>query len=119
MSIFTVDPNTQIIDKNSEYTEYENTDGKKWRISGTCIACGLCENKPTQIPSTVIEENRRILNDGSEEVWTRTLVWSAEPGNAGACVEEGFESREDIPITPDFVNDNEICTLQGIWINGN
>lgn len=116
---YTEDPTTVITHRTEEYTEYQNTDGKKWRVYGKCIACGLCENKPLQIPSTVIEENRKILEDGTEQIWTRKLIWSAEPGNAGACIEEGFENRKDIPMTPDFINSNETCTLEGVWINDN
>ena len=115
----TQDINTFIVEKTLEYTEYENTDGKKWRVFGKCISCGLCESKPDIIPSTVHELNRVIHPDGTETSYTRTLVWSTEPGVAGACIEEGFEYRLDIPMTPDFINNVEGCTLSGTYLDGN
>lgn len=115
----TEDPTTFIIDKTDSYTEYENIDGKKWRISGTCIACGLCENTPKEIPSEVVEENIKVLGDGSRKIWNRKLIWTSTPGMVGACLEESYQNRKDIPMTPDFVNETEGCTLEGIWINGN
>lgn len=115
----TQDVYTNIINRTLEYVEYQNADGRIWRVSGTCIACGLCESKPEQVPSTVVENNRIVHPDGSETSYIRTLVWSAEPGIAGACVEEGFENRKDIPMTPDFINSTETCTLTGVYINGN
>lgn len=119
MAEYTEDPTTIITERTEEYIQYENTDGKKWQIHGKCIACGLCENIPSEIPSTIIEENRRILQDGTEEIWTRKLIWVSEPGNPGACIEEQFENRKDIPIMPDLVNNIEQCTLEGIWIDAN
>jgi hypothetical protein len=115
----TEDPTTNIIERTEDYIEYENTDGKKWRVYGKCSACGLCENQPLEIPSIANEQHRRMLLDGTEESWTRTLNWVAIPGTPGACIEENFNNRKDIPITPDLVNSIEICTLEGVWINGN
>lgn len=115
----TEDPTVNIVNQNENYVEYEDINGKKWGVYGKCIACGLCETKPTQIPSVIIENNRRITSNGIEETWSRKLIWSAEPGIAGACVEEEFENRKDIPMSPDIISSIKECTLKGVWINGN
>ena len=95
-------------------TQYENSDGQKWRIFGTCNACGLCENPPTVVPSTVTEKNYRVVN-GKEEIWERTLIWHKEPGNPGAVEDATFGNRKDIPMTPK-VNEEIGCSLTGEWM---
>ena len=92
-------------------TQYENTDGVRWRITGTCNACGLCENAPEEVPSMVTEKNYRIV-DGKKEIWERTLIWHKEPGNPGAVEDTSFVNRKDIPMTV-YVNEIEGCTLTG------
>ncbi len=98
------------------YVNYENTDGKKWRVYGNCNACGACE-----IPYQSQQENVRInLETGQKETYTRILDWIDTPGTPGACLEENYETRKDIPMTPDCINQIPECTLTGEWIeNGN
>jgi hypothetical protein len=117
----TMDPTTWITsrttnDNNESVLEYENTDGKKWKITGNCIACGLCEQLPNQGSNTTVIINKVVI-DGEMSEYTRTLQWVAEPGTAGACLEVDYQLRKDISITPDLVNEIEGCTLSGEWIS--
>jgi hypothetical protein len=116
--IQTQDPTTWItangVIGGASVVQYENTDGLRWRITGTCNACGLCENPPEEVPSVVTEKNYRYV-DGVEVVWERTLIWHKTPGEPGAVEESLFGNRLDIPMTPD-VNDEPRCTLNGEWM---
>jgi hypothetical protein len=108
-------------DNNIPFVEYENTDGKKWRIHGACNACGLCEVYEEPLPENkiVIHTNVKKI-DGQLIEWQRQLYWKDLPGVPYACEEIGYENRNDIPMTPDLVNNIENCVLYGEWIdNGN
>lgn len=114
----TEDPTTWITQRSDGKIYYENTDGRKWWISGTCIACGECESFPNPfIPGMIIEQvNWRLALDGVLEKWSRILQWNSEPGVANACIEQDFSLRKDIPMTPDGVGTGN-CTLFGNWID--
>lgn len=113
--ILTEDPTTWIVSRTGNQIEYENTDGKRWTITGVCNACGLCEEFSGVIGVPSTHDNVRIV-DGEQQVWTRTLTWVNEPGTPGACQEQNFEQRKDIPITPDLVNSIEGCVQTGEWL---
>ena len=117
----TTDPTTWITSRTVENSEnvlyYENSDGKKWKINGTCIACGLCEELPPIGSNTTITINKIINSNNQVETFTREVVWVGQPGTPNACLETNFENRPDIPMTPDFVNEIDGCTLSGEWID--
>jgi len=97
------------------YRDYENTDGKKWRVYGTCNACGMCENYE---PSHFNVRYNPYTEE--KETYTRHFIWADGPGVPGACIEKNFEARKDIPMTPGAINPIEECVLRGEWIeNGN
>lgn len=114
----TEDPTTWITARDGNKIYYENTDGRTWWISGTCIACGECESFPHPFTAGMIvnEVNPRVLADGTREEWVRILQWNSEPGVASACVEQDYQLRKDVPMTPDGVGTGS-CTLVGEWIN--
>lgn len=114
----TEDPTTWITAHYDDVWEYENTDGLRWRISGVCNACGACEIPPTAIDGQpVVLTNRRFNLDGTEEEWTRTIRWYDQPGQPQACLEEGYEQRRDIPLTPDGLPASaDGCLLTGEWL---
>jgi hypothetical protein len=118
----TIDPTTSIINRTEEYIEYLNTDGKQWRIYGKCNLCGKCElNNNQPIPSsgdTTVLYVKLLLPDGTFGDWYRTLHWNGTPGESGVCVEEDFQNRKDIPLTPDCARDIPQCALSGVWISG-
>jgi hypothetical protein len=119
----TIDPTTNIINRTEEYIEYLNTEGKQWRIYGKCNACGACEletgDPPFASGSVCIKRNNNLLPDGSFEIMDRVLYWFDVPGVSGACIEQDFDKRKDMPATPDAVNDIPECPLSGVWISGN
>jgi hypothetical protein len=95
---------------------YENTDGKRWRVSGSCNQCGLCEiynNEP--LNQEIVHTNYR-MNEGVKETHTRVLIWHHPPGTPGACVEVGYNTRLDIPMTPELINRIPECTYQAEWL---
>lgn len=96
MSIPTEDPTTFIVDGGPDWKVYENTDGRRWVIRGTCVACGVCEQPG---------DERRI--------------WTGKPiGEPGACLDPTYELRRDVPITPDGVAKcKPYCTLTGEWLD--
>jgi hypothetical protein len=112
----TEDPTTWITARDGTTIFYENTDGRRWSMSGICIACGACEQipDPLVIGSSQTDINIRRLADGSNQEWARTITWHGEPGTENACLEDNFALRKDIPITPDGIRPN--CTLIGQWI---
>lgn len=112
----TEDPTTWITERTGSKIFYENIDGRKWSMEGTCIACGECENIPADITigMSVTDVNIRKLADGSIEEWSRTVVWHGQPGTQNACLENDYALRKDIPMTPDAIRPN--CTLIGEWI---
>lgn len=114
----TTDPTVNIINHTTEYKEYETIYGERWRIHGTCNACGLCERTPETIPSVVQEVHQIIAPDGNITYWNRTLRWVDEPGTPNAVTEDDFESRLDCPMRPEYVNGIEGCTLTGEYVNG-
>lgn len=113
--IETEDPTTWIVEQTHDYKIYENTDGRKWKISGRCIACGLCENKLGNIGDKETFTNI-IIKNGIRETYTRTINWLEEPGTENACLEEEYHNRKDIPMTPDAINSIYGCSLSGEWI---
>lgn len=117
MTIQTCDITTWITEKSDSIIVYENSDGKKWQISGICNACGLCEiyEPPVAIGEIILHTNISMVN-GDKKIWTRRLKWNHAPGTPGACEEIDYDNRLDIPITPDAVNRIEECTLTGKWI---
>lgn len=111
----TEDPSTWIIEKDSNRTVYENTDGKRWEISGNCNQCGLCEtynNEP--LNTEVVQKNYRMVN-GNVEEYDRILIWRNYPGTPGAVEEVGHESRKDLPITPELA-ETPGCSFNGRWL---
>jgi hypothetical protein len=94
------------------FTDYVNNDGKKWRIIGTCNACGLCESYEDSYTNIRINPLTK-----EKETYTRNFLWLKEPGEPGACIELNFEKRRDIPMTPDSVNTISKCTLTGEWLS--
>jgi hypothetical protein len=94
-----------------QFVEYENTDGKKWRVFGQCNACGACE-----MPDTTQINIRVNPETGERETFVRVLNWVDEVGNPGACLEENYEQRKDIPMTPQIINGIDICSLRGEWL---
>jgi hypothetical protein len=113
--IETEDPTTWIVEQTENYRIYENIDGRRWKISGKCIACGMCEPEIGNVGDRIVIENIRVV-DGVKETYTRTLNWIGVPGTPNACLEENYQQRKDIPITPEAVNEIEECTLSGEWI---
>jgi hypothetical protein len=98
-----------------DVVEYENSDGKKWKIYGKCNACGLCEDNATQHVNIRYNPHTK-----KKETYTRNFDWYDKAGIPGACIEKDFELRKDIPMTPDAVNSIDGCVLFGEWIkNGN
>ena len=112
--IETMDPTTWITDQGDGFTCYENADGKSWVITGRCNSCGACE-PVSAAPGGVTTQSNYIYVDGGLQTYTRTLRWEREQGLPGACVEEGYTLRKDIPITPDLVNNTVGCVLSGEW----
>ena len=115
MKIETIDYTTWITDtgviNDEPYTDYENTDGKKWRVYGTCNACGMCENYEE------ISVNIRVHPEtGERDTYTRYFTWTNEPGVPGACLEKDYEKRKDVPMSVNYVNKTQECTLRGEWI---
>ena len=109
--VLTEDPTTVIESQGTGFVVYRCSDGRRWRIEGTCNACGACES-----PGEA-HVNVRVLPDGTRETWTRTLRWHGDPGEPGACEEIDFASRKDIPMTPDAVALwAPYCTLTGVWL---
>lgn len=119
----TIDPTTFIVNRTSEYVEYSNTDGKSWRLYGQCNGCGMCEienNQPIFTSGDIfIQHNKILLEDGTMSDWDRVLYWIDTPGKPGACVEQDFDKRKDIPLTPNCANRFSECSLSGVWLSGN
>jgi len=120
----TIDPTTHIVLRSGDYTEYVNTDGKRWGIYGKCICCGLCEiNNNEPVPKSgdvIIQRNITLLENGEFGQFDRILIWHNDPGISGACLESGYSpNRIDLPMTPDFMNNESICSFSGVWISGN
>lgn len=113
----TEDPTTNIIARSQDSVEYECIDGRRWKITGVCNSCGLCEDYPEVMTdnNTVTYTNIRIVND-VKEIWTRTIIWKDLPGTPYACEEVGYYTRKDIPMTPDGVNRINGCSMQGEWL---
>lgn len=114
----TEDPTTWIINVINDEVYYKNIDGKTWVLKGTCNACGLCEEYPEKLPEDkiVVYTNIRDIN-GEKVIWQRKIEWLASPGIPWASREIGFNSRKDIPMTPDLVNSLNDCSLKGKWID--
>lgn len=113
--IETIDPTTWIVEQTDNTVVYSNTDGRVWKIIGKCNACGLCEPKFESVGKTTIINNS-IIVDGVMQKYTRKLLWKDTPGQPNACEEEGYALRKDIPMTADFVNQIDGCSLKGEWI---
>lgn len=113
----TEDPTTFITARIGNVVDYQNTDGVRWRIAGACNACGACEEPPTVVDGEPVEfVNVRRLGDGSDETWVRVLRWHDVPGVPGACSEDGFAARLDIPMTPDALRPDAGCSMTGEWL---
>jgi hypothetical protein len=115
MKIETEDYTTWIYEtgviNDEPYKDYENTDGKKWRVYGTCNACGACE-----IGEEFHTNTRVHPETGERDTYTRYFTWVNKPGVPGACLEKDYEKRKDIPMTPDCINAIDECVLRGEWI---
>lgn len=94
MRIETQDPNTFITDRGPGFVVYENTDGKRWIILGTCICCGQCEV-------------------GSNSPY---LLWVGQVGTKNACIDTRVD-RLDCPVLPTISENNSYCTLTGHYLN--
>jgi hypothetical protein len=113
----TQDPRVYILNSGQNHIDYVNKDGKKWRISGKCSCCGMCEQFDGLGIS--VEKNVTVNNNGETIEWYRTLEWSDFPGNENACIELNHDNRLDIPMTPEGVNKISECTLRGEYLSGN
>jgi len=117
----TMDPTTWITQRSSDgngtIIEYENIDGKRWRITRDCNLCGLCEMRPEANTNVVLHTNYYVDANNQMQSYTRELVWYGEPGTANACIETNFELRKDIPLTPDFTQNTPGCSLVGEWLD--
>jgi hypothetical protein len=112
----TMDPTTWITDRVDDVVYYQNTDGKRWRISGTCNRCGACETFSLAAGQTA-EYVTYIKKDGVISTYKRYVEWHDVPGTANACSEINYHERKDIPATPDGVNEIEECALSGEWLD--
>lgn len=115
----TLDPTVNITARTDEYKDYETIYGERWRIYGTCNACGLCENPPAEVPSVVNEVHTIIAPDGAVTQWNRTVRWVGTPGTPYAALEDNFADRLDSPQRPDYVNSLDGCALTGEYLDGN
>jgi hypothetical protein len=98
--------------------EYQCTDGRRWKVVGTCNQCGMCETTTTDVDLGVPIEfvNYRVNPQGQRDQYTRVIVWRKTPGLPGACEELNYHQRLDIPMTPDAFVDIPQCSLQGEWL---
>jgi hypothetical protein len=114
--IITEDTTTWIESRDDTSAVYENTDGKRWRVSGSCNQCGLCEVYNNDPLNTEITHVNYRMNEGVKETYTRVLIWHHPPGTPGACEELGYNTRKDIPMTPKLINRIPECTYQAEWL---
>lgn len=78
---------TNFDDDNTETIYVNHRDRLRWKISGSCNACGLGNT------GAVDREGKYIIAEG------KTM------GEAYSTYDTDYETRLDIPITPDFVAD--------------
>jgi len=115
--ILTEDYTTWIIEKTEDSVTYENTDGKRWVVSGKCNQCGMCETYNDEPLNTPIDQINYRLNElGEKEEYTRTLIWRNYPGTPGAVEEVDYDKRLDIPMSLDATEKIEQCTLLSRWL---
>lgn len=96
-SIETEDPTVFIEDIGAGWVIYRTKDGKeRWIIHGTCNQCGECE----------------VGSDNPNLIWTGIPV-----GNAGACYDELFGNRRDVPVRPEIKEKCPNCTLTGEYLS--
>jgi hypothetical protein len=117
MMIATEDYTTWITEKTNDYVIYENTEGKRWKVSGTCNQCGMCEtyeNYPLNQP--IEQKNYRKNQDGDIEEYTRILIWHHLPGTPGAVEEVNHHLRKDVPMGPNATEKIEQCSLVSEWL---
>lgn len=109
----TIDSKIFIIDKYEDVVIYETIDGEKWKITGTCIACGECEVNANDV---YFEENdnEKVLQKKNYQIWT-----NVEIGKPNACLDTRFGKRLDIPVRPELSAKFSNCTLKGEYLNGN
>jgi hypothetical protein len=116
--IDTLDFTTKIVAVVGDRIEYENTDGRKWWVSGYCNQCGMCEDWSDATPlNTPIKSVHIRKNEQGTSTFERVLVWKSAPGSPGACEELGYNIRADIPMTPAAIAKSQFCTYRAGWIN--
>lgn len=77
------------------FVAYENVDGERWVIRGTCTACGECEVGAA----------------------TPRLIWTGVPvGQPGACLDPDYGRRPDIPVRPELAAKMPHCSLTGAYL---
>ena len=96
----TEDSTTWITRIDGSRISYENIDGDRWYIDGTCNACGACE----------------VNGDGSMRAGV-VAVPGKTIGEPGAVFEAAYEVRRDIPVRPNLAWDFAAkgCVLSGAY----
>lgn len=95
----TLDPTCWIVARGERWIVYENTDGERWVIWGTCNQCGACEV-------------------GGQTERTRRLIWTGEPGTPGVCHDPEYGTRPDLPTRPELRDHLPSCSLHGMYLRG-
>lgn len=110
MYIATLDPNIFIIEQDANSVTYQTTTGEKWQITGTCSACGECEVGADDTYYEDDTESRRQIIKYYQN-WTGVPV-----GQPGACLDNRYGSRLDIPVRPEISQHYANCTLSGTYL---
>lgn len=92
----TEDPCIRVLSRGEGMVEYYTESGERWKIYGTCSACGECETG--------------VVN-ASYQNWTGVPI-----GQPGACLDTRFGTRKDVPVRPNISTNSPHCTLTGEYI---
>ena len=84
----TADPDVFIEEQGEDSVVYY-APGARWKVTGRCNCCGLCEVGAVG----------------------RNLLWVKEPGQPGAEVDLDYGKRLDIPVTPAMKEAIPQCSL--------